>query len=163
MAWLFKLLDQWILFYIHIKYIVSKDDKTLWCLRRNLWRYTVAVKQQMYFALVRPLLEYASSVWDPHTTYIHKIEMVQRKAARFVIAHVKWNKHILNCCQILRVWTIAKSHVRSSIFTLIFKLVSHLWTTLFNGMTKILEVLYLNTLASLDCFTSWNWARLKWG
>ena len=44
----------------------------------------------MYFALVRPLLEYASSVWDPHTTAdIHKIEMVQRRAARFVIGNYR--------------------------------------------------------------------------
>ena len=36
-------------------------------------------------ALVRPHLEYASAVWDPHTNYnTHKLEMVQRRAARYV-------------------------------------------------------------------------------
>ena len=73
---------------LHINNIVSKANKALWFLRRNLWRCPVAVKQQMHFALVRPLLEYASSVWDPHTTSdIHKIEMVQHRAARFVIGN----------------------------------------------------------------------------
>ena len=48
------------------------------------------VKQQMYFALVRPILEYASSVWDPHLkSDIQKIEMVQRRAARFVTKNYK--------------------------------------------------------------------------
>ena len=34
--------------------------------------------------LVRPILEYASVVWDPCThTHKHRLEMVQRRAARF--------------------------------------------------------------------------------
>jgi hypothetical protein len=36
------------------------------------------------FALVKPQLEYAVTVWDPWTqTNISKIEAVQRRAARF--------------------------------------------------------------------------------
>ena len=38
-----------------------------------------------YFTLVRPIIEYAAPVWDPYTQRnIYKIEMVQRRAARFV-------------------------------------------------------------------------------
>ena len=38
-----------------------------------------------YKAIVRPQLEYASCVWDPHqSTYIDNIEKVQRRAARWV-------------------------------------------------------------------------------
>jgi hypothetical protein len=40
----------------------------------------------MYIALVRPHLGYACAVWDTHVTSdIQKIEMVQRRAARFVV------------------------------------------------------------------------------
>ena len=40
--------------------------------------------RSLYTTLVRPLLEYSSSVWDPHTQFlINKIEMVQRRAACF--------------------------------------------------------------------------------
>ena len=36
-------------------------------------------------SLVRPTLEYASSVWDPYQQNdIHRLEMVQRRAARYV-------------------------------------------------------------------------------
>ncbi len=43
-------------------------------------------KELAYFALVRPNLEYCATVWDPHTKkLINKIEMVQRRAARFVL------------------------------------------------------------------------------
>ena len=35
--------------------------------------------------MVRPILEYASIVWSPHTQCdIHKIEMVQRRAVKFI-------------------------------------------------------------------------------
>ena len=34
---------------------------------------------------MRPILEYACSAWDPYlATHIHSIEMVQRRAARFI-------------------------------------------------------------------------------
>ncbi len=43
------------------------------------------IKEAAYFILVRPHLEYASGAWDPYQKNdIYKIEMVQRKAARFV-------------------------------------------------------------------------------
>lgn len=44
----------------------------------------------MYFAIVRPHLEFACAVWDPHTASdIQKLEMVQRRAARFVVNNYK--------------------------------------------------------------------------
>ena len=68
-----------------INNIVAKANRVLWFIRRNLNRCSKTIKQQMYMALVRPHLEYACAVWDPHVeTDINKIEMVQRRAARFV-------------------------------------------------------------------------------
>ena len=54
-------------------------------MRRNLSNCPEKIKKQAYHALVRPHLEYASSVWDPHVQkQINDIEAVQRRAARFV-------------------------------------------------------------------------------
>ena len=42
-------------------------------------------KELVYFALVRPHVEYACSLWDPSSkTLINKLEMVQRRSLRFV-------------------------------------------------------------------------------
>ena len=41
-------------------------------------------RARAYEAIVRPTLEYAASIWDPHKTgQIDQLEKVQRRAARF--------------------------------------------------------------------------------
>ena len=55
-------------------------------LRRNLRVSSTSVKTRAYQMYVRPKLEYAGIVWDPHTkTNTDKIEMVQRQAAHWVL------------------------------------------------------------------------------
>ena len=69
----------------HIDNTVNKANKTLGFIRRNLGDCTAPVKAAAYSTVVRPVLEYSSTVWDPHqTSDIHNLEQVQRRAARFV-------------------------------------------------------------------------------
>ena len=69
----------------HINSITNKANQSLGFLKRNLKIKSSAVKSHAYKAFVRPKLEYASAVWDPHTrTQINQIEKVQRRAARYV-------------------------------------------------------------------------------
>jgi len=69
----------------HINQTSSKASRTLGFIRRNLGRCTPEVKENAYLSLVRPSLEYASTVWDPYqNTLIKELEQVQRRAARFV-------------------------------------------------------------------------------
>lgn len=54
-------------------------------LRRNMKRCSKVSKELDYKTLVRPILEYAATVWDPyHKEELNSLEMVQRRAARFV-------------------------------------------------------------------------------
>ena len=72
----------------HVNTICSKANQTLAFLRRNIRECHRDIKIKCYHTYVRPIFEYASAVWDPvgdgnqHLRY--NIDMVQRKAARFV-------------------------------------------------------------------------------
>ena len=92
----------------HVNMITKKANQTRGFLQRNLRGCSKEVKSQCYKTYVRPVVEYASTVWDPvgagNKGLREKIEMVQRKAARFVfsdwrrlssptkmIAELKWS------------------------------------------------------------------------
>jgi len=76
----------------HIDAATAKANSMLGFLRRNLGTAPRKVKLQAYKSLVRPHLEYCGSVWDPFTTNNkHKIEMVQRRAARFITNTYSWD------------------------------------------------------------------------
>ena len=70
----------------HIDKTVKKANKTLGFLKRNLKNAPEEVRETAYKSLVRPQVEYCASLWDPHTKeQTHKVEMTQRRAARFVL------------------------------------------------------------------------------
>ena len=69
----------------HINTITNKANQSLGFLRRNLKIISSKAKVHAYNAIVRPKLEYATPVWDPHTqNQINQIEKIQRRAARFI-------------------------------------------------------------------------------
>ena len=70
----------------HIDNICKKATQSLNFLRRNVRINSKEIKAKAYQHIVRPHLEYASSVWDPHTSSdINKIQMIQRRAARYTL------------------------------------------------------------------------------
>ncbi|MCG8115263.1 MAG: reverse transcriptase family protein [Candidatus Thiodiazotropha taylori] len=72
-------------FNTHISRATTSANKSLGFLMRNITTLNERVKELAYNAMVRPRLEYASTVWCPHTkTNIDKVEQVQRRAARWV-------------------------------------------------------------------------------
>jgi hypothetical protein len=53
--------------------------------RRNVKTHNSQLKTRAYNTLVRPVLEYSATVWDPYTQAdINKLQQVQRRAARYV-------------------------------------------------------------------------------
>lgn len=69
----------------HINFIVNKAYRKLGMFGRVLRGTSREVKSKVYLTYVRPNLEYCSMVWDKHSKQLEgKVEMVQRRAARFV-------------------------------------------------------------------------------
>ena len=69
----------------HTDNITKKANSTMPFLKRNIWSVPQTAKDMAYKTIVRPILEYASSTWALYTKRDnHKVEMVQRRAARFI-------------------------------------------------------------------------------
>ena len=68
----------------HIDKTASKANSKLGFLRRNIKTKDQSLKAKAYKAIVRPTMEYCSTVWDPYTkTQSETLEKVQRRAARW--------------------------------------------------------------------------------
>ena len=94
-------IDSKLAFNTHVDAIVKKAISTRAFLARNIPRCCRNVKQMAYTTYIRPTVEYASPVWDPHTKRnTNKIEMVQRRCARYVTGNFDRTSSVtfmLNC------------------------------------------------------------------
>ena len=69
----------------HIRETVSKANKKLGFLKRNLKGSPSALKRTAYLSLIRSGLEYGATIWDPHLdTQKRAIERVQNQAIRWI-------------------------------------------------------------------------------
>jgi hypothetical protein len=97
----------------HIQNITNKANSTRAFLQRNLQAAPQSTKENCYQALVRPILEYASTVWDPWTrANINKIETVQRRSARFVKSDYRKHSSVTQMLQELKWPTLQERRAR---------------------------------------------------
>ena len=69
----------------HSRNVCSKAIRTLGFLRQNLFSCPQDMKEAAYKSMVRPILEYGSTVWDPRCNGLNdELENVQKRATRFV-------------------------------------------------------------------------------
>lgn len=72
----------------HVEYVVSNANRTLGYIKRNFFQAPSSLKLTLYKSLVRPKLEYASSIWDPgHQGLISRLEATQNRAVRFILSN----------------------------------------------------------------------------
>ena len=107
----------------HINQTVRKANSTLGFLRRNLKVSNEQTKTAAYFSMVRPVLEYCSTVWSPHTkSYTHKVEMVQRRAARYVTNRYRNTSSVTNMLDHLD-WESLESRRTKHQLAMLFKII----------------------------------------
>ena len=76
----------------HISNVCTKAYRTLGFLRRNLYAGPQEVKEAAYKGLVRPVLEYSSSAWDPSGVgFQDELEKFQNRAAMFVTGNYNYD------------------------------------------------------------------------
>ena len=74
----------------HVDAATKKANNSLAFLSRNLSSCPRNIKAQCYETIVRPTLEYTSTVWDLFTKRnIKKVEAVQRRAPRFSFSYYR--------------------------------------------------------------------------
>ena len=77
-------------------------------------------------SLVRPRLEYCSSIWDPyHLEYESKLESVQRIAARFVCKDLRRQSHVSDMSRDLN-WKALEDRSKIYRLTLLYKSVHNI-------------------------------------
>ena len=106
----------------HISNTTSKASKSLAFLKRNLQSGSSKIKERAYKAIVRPLVEYAPSIWDPSTTgNKQKIEMIQRRAARYVLNKYNNTSSVTNMLRQLK-WTTLENRRKIMRLCLFYKI-----------------------------------------
>jgi len=108
----------------HIQKITNKANQTNSFLRRNLRHCPSYVKCNCYKSMVRPIVEYASSIWDPHTAInINKIEAIQKRAARFCYNDFSSQSSVSNMLHRLDLPTLQQRRAKAKL-TLMYKILN---------------------------------------
>ena len=121
-SYLGVILDQTMSFSPHVNNIVSKASKILNFVKQNLYKCSPLIKATAYISLVRPILEYASSAWDPHLLKdIYSIDQIQCRAARWVLQNYNRYSSVTSMQQQLN-WSTLQQRQQRSRLVLFIKL-----------------------------------------
>jgi len=78
---------------------------------RNINISNPQIKEHSYKTLVRPILEYSRTVWDPYTTgAVQQVEAVQRRAARYTLSRYRRTSSVTAMLSELNWQSLAETH-----------------------------------------------------
>ena len=107
----------------HINRVTSNASKMLGFLKRNIKTKHPGIREAAYKTTVRPQVEYASSVWSPYTKKdIHKVEMVQRRATRWILSSYSPYQSVTELQQQLNLRTLEQRRVDAKVI-MMFKII----------------------------------------
>ena len=110
----------------HINIVTKKANTINAFLNRNLKTCPSQIKARCYTTLVRPIVEYASTVWDPVTQKNKRqLEMVQRRAARTVVGDYRTTSSVAQILTHLNWPTLEERRKRAKV-TMVYRLMNGL-------------------------------------
>ena len=74
----------------HVSNVCTKANRTLGFLRRNLYSCTQEVKEEAYKGLVRPVLDYGSSVWKRAARFVTGNYNNETGSMTGILGQLKW-------------------------------------------------------------------------
>ena len=99
----------------------------LYCIRRNLIHCNKKFKETAYISLVRSIMDYSATVWDPYLQKdIDRIEGVQRRAARLIFNDYMRSSSVLTAMIESFKWTPLAERRWEHHLILLFKIVNDL-------------------------------------
>ena len=107
----------------HIQKIAAK---VLNFIKRNVYNCSKEIKSKAYLTLLRPILEYASPVCDPHLIKdSDQTEKVQRTAAHWVTLDYSWSSSVTVMLNNLN-WPTLSLHCKISKLQIFYKAIHNL-------------------------------------
>ena len=116
--------DSKLCFHDYINEIVGRAYQRIDLLFRSFVSQNVSILTRAFLTYVRPILEYCTSIWSPHQSYlIDKIERVQRYFTRRVLFRTKLS--YIERLQILNLELLEARRIKSDL-KLCFKIINGL-------------------------------------
>ena len=108
----------------HINSIANKGNRTLGFVRRNIRTSSLKAKSLAYTSLVRPQLEYCSTVWDPHQLTLKcQLEATQRRAARYACHNFHQTASVTEMITKLK-WQTLENRRKFQKLTMFYKIIN---------------------------------------
>ena len=108
----------------HVSRVTKKANSMLGFLRRNLRKASQDTKAQAYMSMVRSIIDYCSTFCNPHQRdQKFQVEMVQRRAARFVTGRYRNTSSVTDMLDYLG-WGTHESR-RTKLQLTVFYKISH--------------------------------------
>ena len=143
----------------HIGAVSRKANGVLAFLQRNLKKCSSSIKSLAYYTYVRPILEYASIVWAPHTNcQIVTLEKIHHRAARFVCNNYSKYDSVTDMLTLLN-WASLEQRRNQAKCIMFYKILNNMVSVNFNqylqqstSHTRGRNIRFIQMQARVDVF-----------
>ena len=125
--------DTKVTFKEHIDNIVTRSYSLLGYIKRTCYEFkSVYALKSVYCLFIRPILEYASVVWNPYyVSYSDRIESIQRKFLLFALRKLGWRRGFnmpsyVSRCKLIHLEPLSKRRLNASLFFIFDLLNGHI-------------------------------------